>query len=778
MQSPKDVADGSAGRRTTEAGAAAGMGAASRMVIETKSATPERRGGDARNTLGRFGQAGTAEQRAREQTGRLIGRGSEAAAELAGFLLRNGVPLAARTRHALPSLRGWLRTHVGPALLPHVDALRRAIDPGPAIGELRLAGAPPERPMVSVIVPVFNKLEYTLACLDSIARNPPAVSFEVVVVDDGSTDATREQLSARSDIRYLRNATNLGFVGSCNRGAAEARGELLHFLNNDTVVAPDWLDALVRTLTRVPDAGLVGSKLVYPDGRLQEAGGLIWSDASGCNWGKFGDPAEPRYNYARDVDYCSGASILVRKDVFDAVGGFDLRYAPAYYEDTDLAFTLRARGLRVLYQPMSEVTHFEGITAGRSTSSGVKAYQVRNRQVFLVKWRESLQAHEKPAGAPSLHDVDRSVRARMLIVDSCTPTPDQDSGSVDMVNTLRMLLDLGYRVTFVADSKLSPLGRYTRALQEMGVECACFPYVTSTSALLRARGADFDAVMLVRAPVAYRYLEQVRRNCPRAKLLFNTVDLHFLRAQRRAELLGGKAPGGALDEQKRRELAVVAAADATMVVSPVEKAILDESVPGARVRVLPVLREVPGRERGFAERSGVVFVGGFRHSPNVDAVLWFCREIWPRVRERLPHAEFSIIGSNMVPEVRALQGEGVRVLGFVEDVTPLFGRARLSVAPLRYGAGQKGKVVMSLSYGVPSVVTSVAAEGMGLQNGRDAWVADSPDAFAEGVAALHEDRKLWESMSDAGLELVTREFSVDANRPRLAALLAELGLPG
>jgi len=212
------------------------------------------------------------------------------------------------------------------------------------------------------------------------------------VVDDGSSDTTATRLASRDDIRYLRNPKNLGFVGSCNRGAQAAQGEFILFLNNDTVVLEGWLDHLVQTFADVPDAGLVGSKLLYPDGRLQEAGGIVWADASGWNWGRLADPSAPEFNFMRDVDYCSGASLLIRRRLFTDLGGFDERYAPAYYEDTDLAFAVRAQGLRVLYQPLSRVVHYEGISAGTDLTSGMKAYQVRNRERFQEKWGTALVA--------------------------------------------------------------------------------------------------------------------------------------------------------------------------------------------------------------------------------------------------------------------------------------------------------------------------------------------------------------------------------------------------
>ena len=518
-------------------------------------------------------------------------------------------------------------------------------------------------PRVSIVIPVFNKIDYTVACLRSLAQHAGAATFEVIVVDDASSDATPERLARIGGIRVIRNAQNLGFVGSCNAGAGAAHGDFVLFLNNDTVVTAGWLDALLRCFDEEPDAGLVGAKLVYPDGRLQEAGGIVFSDGSGWNYGRFEDPADPRYNFRREADYCSGAAILIRRDVLTRLGGFDTRYAPAYYEDTDLAFAVRAAGLKVFYEPRSRVVHFEGITSGTDLGSGIKQYQVVNREKFLDKWQVALAAQPAPIDSAKLAPAAANFRTprRVLIIDAYTPTPDQDSGSLRMVNIMRLLRSLGYQVSFIPDN-YAHFERYTEALQALGVEALYHPYVGDPTPWLRENGGSLDAILLSRHYVASHYIGLARLYAPQARLIFDTVDLHYLREEREAALTGNADAARAAAATKRSELHLMRECDVTLVVSEVEQTLLARAVPNVRVAVLSnVHAKCYGRPAcGFAERRDLVFVGGFQHPPNIDAVQWYVREIHPLVRARAPDIEFHVVGSKVTPrKCSELAGDGV-----------------------------------------------------------------------------------------------------------------------
>ena len=619
------------------------------------------------------------------------------------------------------------------------------------------------RPRASIVIPVYNQFEHTLACLRALAEHPPQADIEIIVVDDGSSDQTRQCLAEVEGLHYHRRAQNGGFIAACNDGAGLARGDYLVMLNNDTVPQPGWLDALLHTFATCPQAGLVGAQLLYPDGLLQEAGGVVFADGSAWNYGRFNEPGNPRYSYLRDADYCSGAAIAIPRELFESLGRFDTRYSPAYYEDTDLAFAVREAGRRVVYQPFACVVHKEGTTSGTDTGSGIKAYQVSNGHKFAQKWRAALPAMAAPGQAPSpasLHAGQRQV----LVIDALTPQPDHDSGSLRLFNLLRLLQEEGAHVCFVADNP-AHAGKYTEALQQLGVETWYAPYVGGFGAFLREQGGRFDTVMLCRHYVAKAFLPLLAKHAPQARLVFDTVDLHYLRERRGAEMNGDEAMLRASEVTRKSELAVMARADVTLVVSGVEKEFLAHEAPGRRVEVLSNLHRVAGPGEPFAQRRDLVFVGGFRHPPNVDAVVWFARQVLPLIRAQLPEVMFHCIGSHPSDEVLALSAlEGVTVHGHVPDLAPAMDSMRLAVAPLRYGAGVKGKVNLSMAHGQPVVATACAVEGMHLQDGVDVLVADEAQAFADAVVRLYEDEALWTRLSASGLDNVTRHFSLDAAR--------------
>ncbi len=486
----------------------------------------------------------------------------------------------------------------------------------PRSGPAEAPGIPPLRtsaePEVSIVIPVYNNWELTVACLRSLAFDSSATQYEVVAVDDASTDRTHEFLPKVEGITAVQLEKNAGFIGAVNAGLERARGRFILLLNNDTVVQPGWLDALMRTIEVEENVGVVGAKLVYPDGTLQEAGGIIWRDGTGLNYGRGGDAADPSYNFVRDVDYCSGACLLVRKEIFDVLGGLDRRYSPAYYEDTDLAFAARKLGYRVVYQPEAVVVHAEGSSNGTDERSGVKRYQKVSREAFRLKWQtELLTQHESD---PALERIAsrRSLAGHVLVVSDRVPMPNQDSGSKRMSELLLALRDLGLAVTFVPyDGQQQP--EYSLALQRAGIEVLYGPL--DERQLLAELAPALDVAILSRPEPTWRWQPLVRELCPEAKVIYDTVDLHFLREARRAEIEADPAVARAAARYHGMELSLARIADATLVVSKTERDVLLDEDPDIQVHVVPNIHGEEHTGRPFEERKGVLFVGSFPHHP-------------------------------------------------------------------------------------------------------------------------------------------------------------------
>ncbi|MGB3462390.1 MAG: glycosyltransferase [Rhodanobacter lindaniclasticus] len=626
-----------------------------------------------------------------------------------------------------------------------------------------------EQPQVSVIIPVHGKLAYTLACLRSLARHGAHAPFEVIVVDDASPDASAATLAQVNGLRLLRNSANLGFIGSCNAGAQAARGEFLLFLNNDTQVTSDWLDALLRCFAERVDCGIAGSRLVYPDGRLQEAGGLVFADGSCWTIGRFEPRDLPLYRCRREVDYVSGASLLIRRAVFGRVGGFDARYAPAYYEDADLAFAVRRLGLRVYYEPASTAIHCEGISAGTDLDRGMKRHQRPNQAKFVDKWTTELAA-QPPAGTPLERAIHWSRRGRVLVVDAMTPEPARDSGSLRLCAILRLLDEQGWSTAFLPDDGRASAAEID-ALGALGCEVLCKPWVADLPRWLREHGSELHAVILCRHTVAGQYAALVRRHAPQAKLLFDTVDLHFLRERRAAELGGSATMARQAEAARRSELTLIEQADVSFVVSPHERSLLARLLPQARVELLSNIHEVHGCRQPHAGRRDLVFIGGYGHPPNGDAVHWIADEILPRLREALPGIRVHVLG-DMPDAVRhELARPGLEFHGRVAELAPWLDRCLATLAPLRFGAGVKGKINMSMSHGVPVIATTIAVEGMQLADGVNVLVADDAAAFVAAALRLQADEALWERLSANGLDNVQQHFSAKAAAAALRRVL-------
>lgn len=626
-----------------------------------------------------------------------------------------------------------------------------------------------ESPVVSIVIPVYNQIHYTYACLVSILEHTTDVSYEVIIADDVSTDATSHLNDYAEGLVICRNSTNQGFLRNCNNAARSARGKYVMFLNNDTKVTEGWLSSLVNLIESDETIGMVGSKLVYPDGRLQEAGGIIWSDGSGWNYGRLDDPEKPEYNYVKDVDYISGAAILLSNELWKQIGGFDTRFAPAYCEDSDLAFEVRKAGYRVVYQPLSRVIHFEGISNGTDVEgSGLKRYQIANSKKLKEKWAAEFQKQCENNGNPDpFRARERSVgKEIILVVDHYVPTYDRDAGSRTTFQYLKMFLKKGYVVKFLGDNFLHE-EPYSTQLQQMGIEILYGQeYQVKIWDWLKDHGDDIAFAYLNRPHIATKYIDYIKENTS-IRVIYYGHDLHFLREGREYALTGDVERRQAAEYWKSIEMSLMYKADMSYYPSCIERDAIkavDEDIPVKDIVAYVYEEFMDDIRDDFAKREGLLFVGGFAHPPNADAVLWFAREIYPLIREKMD-VPFYVVGSKVTDEIKALEqpGNGIVIKGFVseEELAELYRSSRIVVVPLRYGAGVKGKVIEALYNGAPIVTTSIGAEGIPAAD--DVMlVEDMPRGFADAVVDLYRNPDECRSMCYKTQEYIREYYSVEA----------------
>jgi GT2 family glycosyltransferase len=630
-------------------------------------------------------------------------------------------------------------------------------------------------PQVSIILPVFNQWAATERCLRSLAASAASSRrrAEILVSDDGSTDETphewRRFARGTWPVRYRRNEENLGFLRNVNAAARDVRAQYLCILNNDVVVSDGWLDRLVDTLESDPSIGAVGPLFLDDRDRVLECGAVVHSDGSARQLGRGSTLVDRRYQFVNDVDYVSGACLLLRSDLFQRLGGFDEYFAPCYYEDTDLCMKLAAEGLRVVVDPRVRIVHDEGTSHGSSHASGLKRHQETNRDRFFKRWREQL-IRRHSSSEEIVYDRVRIWRRKPAIIVHYprTPTWDQDSGGLRIWTLLIELSRRGHHVVLVCPSEMNP---YLADLQGLGIETIQSWWGGDTNCLRLIDAYKPLAAIFSHAEVEQRFAKAYQVRSPETIRVFDTVDLGFLREMRHTSLLlGGTGEltitPSTLTGEGLDEVVSIARSDATFVVSDFERALLTEKLflESERIHVVSNVHEPDTVQRPLTERDGFVFLGGFLHPPNVDAVRWLVAAIWPLIRAVLPDVSLHLYGSSMPPDVEALNdpAAGVFARGFVADHRRALGSARVVLTPLRFGAGVKGKIGESLAVGTPVVTTAIGAEGMD-EEGRALAIGESSEEIASLAVRLYSDASEWAARSQAGLEVVRRRFSATSN---------------
>jgi GT2 family glycosyltransferase/glycosyltransferase involved in cell wall biosynthesis len=630
-------------------------------------------------------------------------------------------------------------------------------------------------PVVSIVIPVYNLWPLLQNCLKSIAAVANNVPFEVIVADDCSTDETAELLKLNPWVRHVRMETNGRFVRNCNNAAKHARGRYIYFLNNDTVVLDHWLDQVVATFQLRPEAGVVGSQVLFHNSEIQESGGIIWPDGDAWNFGRnFEKDKVYQVNYSREVDYISGCALAVERDLWEQVKGFGEEFIPGYCEDSDLCYKIRALGRQVWVQPQSRIIHFEGLSNSKDVEKGLKAYQKINLQKLNQKWKLQILTRGLSSTADILHASNYRLRTHktVLVVDHYVPQPDKDSGSRTVQAFCEALIQLGYNVIFLPENYTAHQP-YTSNLEALGLMVLHGNYVANhLEQILREQVRYVDCILFNRPHITKRYIDLLTEIFPSAKTLYYMHDMHGLREHLELafECAAWSTPINLADAEllTSDEERIIRKVDLALTCSPKEEALL-KPTHGNVVTICPYAIQVASDgavgvppDGGSTAQKDLLFVGGFGHTPNRLGIEWLVDHVLPLLDQRV---RIHVVGSRCPDELKAkLEANPLIVFhGFVSDakLEELLRQTAVSLAPLPYGAGIKGKVVEAFAAGHTVIGSKYGIEGIVDAPQGIYFTCGTAQDFASAIQQVFSrDRAAWMESSKRARSYVADRFNL------------------
>lgn len=616
-------------------------------------------------------------------------------------------------------------------------------------------------PKVTFLVLCGDRVNSLVRLLESIEISSSGTDIELVLIRTETEDEVAKfienNIQGPAIFRVSDQENSLSIL---NLAVANSKGEFFVALTPSVLLQPNWLRTLLTEINKDQNIGMVSGKVLSTDGLLDEAGTFVDSGFHLHNYGKSDFPERPKYNFIREIECTAGSNNLVRKSDFEKSGGFDVHLPSLSIAFCKLSLAFRQNlGRKIIFTPQAEVINH----------SHESDAELPDLLVFL----------EGVGGDLVARSLDDDTNARILLnsntvlfIDIGLPEYDRDSGSLRAFYLLKLLRELGMHV-IVVPRKGQAASPYFEELINLGIEVLYgFPDRKGMMKELTALLPSVDICWICR-PQLNAEFEWIFEANPMIKWVFDTIDLHYVRLAREAELFKTKKLMRKSARFKKLELAIASKADLTLTVTDDERKLLKEQ--GVKnVAVIPNIHESHHLTEypEFSQREGLLFIGSYHHPPNVDAVKWLVEEIMPIVweRHRIP---VTLLGNAPGKEVKALETDLVKVPGYVKDIEPYFANHRVFVAPLRYGAGMKGKIGQSLAYKLPIVTTAIGAEGVGLTHGLDVLIAEDKESFAQQIIQVYMDGQLWRELA-SNSEKVLSSYRPDQIKGKLQALIEGL----
>jgi GT2 family glycosyltransferase len=638
------------------------------------------------------------------------------------------------------------------------------------------------KPEITFVIPVFNEINFTLqilAELDAKVRDP----FEVIVVDDASTDQTSSLERLVSGIKVIHLEKNVGFPSACNIGWREASAPVVAFLNNDIEIGHGAVRFALETLNSEEKAGAVGGRIVRTHGKLQEAGCIVWNDGSVLGYGRDRSPVDPEFNQKKDVDYCSACFLVVKHSLLQLLNGFDEAFAPGYYEETELCARIWENGYRVILDPRIYIHHFEYASFSKARPPTVSfALISKHRKEFVNRRRGFLESQKAPALEYAFAASDRRNKNKqsILLIEDLIPLSRLGSGFGRTNQIVQSLLGHGFAVTVLVQSRREEATKHEILQYLNGVELIYADSPNEINIFLQNRYAEFHAIWVCRTHTISKVrgvLQSILTKQQRPTLILDTEAIASNRGYALSSILGSSEWSTAhFHKMVADELAGAELFDDVILVNVAEKKLVDEVIPLKKTSVLRLSLEkqvaTSSNKAIWKKRSGFLFVGAVfdATSPNYDSLLWFVDSVWPMILAEMPTATLSIAGhwdKKMEDKVSQIKkAQNIIFLGAVPNLEDQYAQHRVFVAPTRFAAGVPVKVQESLSYGLPAVVTPLLARQLGWNNGEGILFDDnggcSAPIFAQACIHLYSNFELWKSTVDEGLEAIGRDCSPNA----------------